>query len=224
MKPKTLLDETSPIETDPKLRDEYAQTKLIQEQLYRQFEAAGHRAVILRPGMIYGPDNLWHALLGAELGPRFLRIGSKATLPLTYVENCAAAIVDAAETLAARPDDLSGEIINIVDDNLPTQERYAELVAANVETPATISVPWPVMNAVTSLLKRANQTILGGRAKFPGIAVPDRLHARFKPLRYTNAKAKRLLGWSPRFSLEEAIERSAEIEAGATTVAITEVA
>jgi nucleoside-diphosphate-sugar epimerase len=224
IKPQTVLDETSPIESDPTLRDEYAQTKLIQEQLYRQFDAVeGHQTVILRPGMIYGPYNLWHALLGAELGPRFLRIGSKATLPLTYVENCAAAIVDGAESLAARPLEVSGEIINIVDDDLPTQEYYAELVAAKVETPATVSVPWPVMNAATSLLKKLNQSMLGGRAKFPGIAVPDRLHARFKPLRYTNTKAKRILGWSPRFSLEQAVDRSAEIEARNANQAVAEV-
>jgi len=214
MKPGTLVDEQSPIESDPKLRDEYAQTKLLQERLYQRFESAGGgRVVILRPGMIYGPDNLWHALLGAELGPRFLRIGSKATLPLTYVENCAEAIIDAAEALADRPGELTGEIINIVDDNLPTQAQYADLVAARIEIPPTISVPWPVMNAATTLLKKVNESLAGGRAKFPGIAVPDRLHARFKPLRYTNAKAKRLLGWSPRFPLEEAIARSSGIEA-----------
>ena len=213
MEPGSLLDESSPIETDPRLRDEYAQTKLIQEDLYRRFGGVeGHHSVILRPGMIYGPDNLWHALLGAELGPRFLRIGSKAVLPLTYVENCAAAIIAAAEALAERPGELSGEIINIVDDDLPTQQRYADLVAANIETPPTISIPWPVMNATTMLLKKANETLLSGRAKFPGIAVPDRLHARFKPLRYTNAKAKRLLGWSPKISLSEAVERSAAVE------------
>ena len=222
MRPDSLLDEDSPTETNPRLRDEYAQTKLIQEDLYREFDAVdGNGAVILRPGMIYGPDNLWHALLGAELGRKFLRIGSRATLPLTYVENCAEAMVNAAEVLHRQPETVQGQVINIVDDNLPSQQVYADMVAARIDTPDTISVPWPVMNAATSLLKKANQTFVDGRAKFPGIAVPDRLHARFKPLRYTNAKAKRLLGWSPRYSLADALDRSAAAEAAASSAAVS---
>ncbi len=218
-----LLTEESPLDDDPALRDEYARTKLIQERLYREFGALPDQEVtILRPGMIYGPNNLWHALLGADVGPRFLRIGRNATLPLTYVENCAQAVVDTAEALAARPDELAGEIINIVDDHLPTQQTYAEQVAARIETPPTISIPWPAMNAATTLLKKANSRLVGGRAKFPGIAVPDRLHARFKPLRYTNNKAKRLLGWTPRYSFTEALDRSVEaVRSGSTETVST---
>ena len=206
-----LVDESFPLDQAPALRDEYAQTKLIQEELYRDFGADGpNRYVIIRPGMIYGKHNLWHALLGAEFGSRFLRIGSKATLPMTYVENCAEAIVLATEKLSdsANPDSLAGEVLNIVDDQLPTQREYADAVSAKMETPPSVAVPWPVIRTAAGLLKKGNEVALEGRAKFPGIAVPDRLHARFKPLRYTNAKAKRLLGWSPRFSLDAAIDRS----------------
>ncbi len=217
LSPGALLTEESPVDTDPGLRDEYARTKLVQERLYREFSVIdGREVTILRPGMIYGADNLWHALLGAELGPRFLRIGSRATLPLTYVENCAQAILDTAEALAARPDELAGQTINVVDDDLPTQADYAEQVASRIETPPTITIPWPAMNAATTVLKEANARLLGGRAKFPGIAVPDRLHARFKPLRYSNEKARRLLGWSPRYSLSEALDRSVEAEQAKT--------
>lgn len=211
----SLLDEHSPIDTTPAGRDEYAKTKLVQEELYRDFAAGNgtgaRRCVILRPGMIYGPDNLWHALLGAEFGPRFLRIGSRATLPMTYVENCAEAIVLAAERLADPESTVDGEVINIVDDDLPTQARYAEQVASRTDVPPSVTVPWPVIRTGAEALAVVNRTLLSGRAKFPGIAVPDRLYARFKPLRYTNEKAKSLLDWSPRFGLVEAIERSLEV-------------
>ncbi len=215
----SLLDEQSPIDPTPAGRDEYARTKLVQEQLYRQFAAGNgsgrRRTVILRPGMIYGPDNLWHALLGAELGPRFLRIGSRAVLPMTYVENCAEAIILAAERLAEPSSPVDGEVINIVDDDLPTQADYAEAVATRTEVPPSITVPWPAIRTASEALAVVNRTLLSGRAKFPGIAVPDRLYARFKPLRYTNAKAKRLLDWSPRYGLIEAIERSLAAESSA---------
>lgn len=207
--PGTLITEDSPLDTTPALRDEYAQTKLIQEDLYRRFGSSpGNNHVIIRPGMIYGRDNLWHALLGAELGPLFLRIGTKATLPLTYVENCAEAMVLAAERLIEPDSIVDGEIINIVDDNLPTQQAYADLVSTVIEPPRSVPVPWPLIRTAAGVVKKSNERLLGGRAKFPGIAVPDRLHARFKPLRYTNEKAKRLLGWTPRYRLDEAVARS----------------
>ena len=211
-----LLTEESPIDLDPARRDEYAQTKLLQERLFRQWRstALDRRVVVLRPGMIYGPDNLWHALLGSELGPRYLRIGSAATLPLTYVENCADAIVDAAEKLSEDRSAVDGETINIVDDDLPTQERYVELVSEVIDAPESVTVPWPVVRAAASVVGRANEVLVGGRAKFPGIMVSERLHARFKPLRYTNEKAKRLLGWSPRYTTAEAIERSGRRDDG----------
>ncbi|MGH1489342.1 MAG: NAD-dependent epimerase/dehydratase family protein [Acidimicrobiales bacterium] len=216
-KPGTLIDEDALIDQAPALRDEYAQTKLIQEDLYRQFgEQDDNNLVILRPGMIYGANNLWHALLGAEFGPKFLKIGSRAILPMAYVENCAEAMIQAAEKLTEDPSPINGQVINIVDDNLPTQERYAELVSAKMETPPSIALPWPVVKAAAGMLKKGNEVVLNGRAKFPGIAVSARLHARFKPLRYTNQRAKELLGWSPRHDLASAIDRSiAAQQAGA---------
>ncbi|MGI9616401.1 MAG: NAD-dependent epimerase/dehydratase family protein [Acidimicrobiales bacterium] len=210
-----LVTEDSPIDETPARRDEYAQTKLLQEKLYRRFGSADH-VVILRPGMIYGRGNLWHALLGADIGPRFVKIGSRAVLPLTYVENCALAFVLAAEGLATDPSTVDGEVINIVDDDLPTQHDYAAAVEAATETPPSRSVPWPVVNTMASLLDRGNHLFLDGRAKLPGIAIPDRLHARFKPLSYTNEKAKRLLGWTPTVGLADAIERSVGVDPALT--------
>ena len=120
---ETVLDENSPLIENPLNRDAYAQTKLIQEEMIREFEQEHDATVtILRPGMIYGREAIWHALLGGALGEkRWLKIGGKSTLPMTYVENCAEAI---AQALTAEP--AFGRTINIVDDELPTQQRYIE--------------------------------------------------------------------------------------------------
>ncbi len=206
----TLLDETAPIDIDPEGRDEYAQTKLLQEELYRDFGLVPeNRTVILRPGMIYGAGELWHALLGAELGPLFVRIGHGGPMPMVYVENAAEAMILAAEALARDHSPVDGQVINLVDDDLPTQQQYVDAVGAVAEAPRTVGVAWPVMRAAARFLEEGNKLMVGGRAKFPGIVVPDKLHGRFKPLRYTNAKAKDLLGWEPRYDLAEAVRRSA---------------
>lgn len=205
-----LVDETSPTVSRPD-RDEYTETKHLQEQLYRAFaEDDDHHVVILRPGMIYGPHELWHALLGSPMGPKFLRIGSKSTLPMTYVENCAEAMVAAAER--AEHDAVDGQIINVVDDDLPTQDEYVAALQRLTDTPESVTIPWVIWRSGAALAQKTNDLVFDGRAKMPGLLVPRRLDARFKPLTYTNAKAKRLLDWSPTYRLPDALTRSLEVE------------
>jgi nucleoside-diphosphate-sugar epimerase len=120
MKPRawSVIDEESQVERDALERDGYAHTKLVQERIVR--EAAGKNGwelVVIRPGMIYGRDNLWNAFCGLEAGSRlWLRTGTFAKLALTYVENVAEAIVMAAEVKGA-----AGQTLNVVDDDLPSR-------------------------------------------------------------------------------------------------------
>ncbi|MBW4420226.1 MAG: NAD(P)-dependent oxidoreductase [Myxacorys californica WJT36-NPBG1] len=202
----TLVTENAPIESHPLERDEYAQTKLLQEQLVRDFEKTHNASVtVIRPGMVYGRDYLWNACLGAELTDTlWLRIGARATMPMTYVENCAEAIV-----LAVEKDAAIAQILNVVDDNLPTQRDFAKKLLKQMTVPAKlIPVNWTLMNSFTWVLLYYNRIFLKGKAKFPGIFVPAKLQARFKPLQYTNAHAKAVLEWTPKYSLDEAFERS----------------
>jgi nucleoside-diphosphate-sugar epimerase len=204
----TLLDENFPIENNPLIRDEYAQTKLIQEKLYREFEShQSGQVTIFRPGMIYGRNNLWNPCLGAEFGKTFLRVGG-GMMPLTYVENCAEAIV-----LALVHPLSIGETINIVDDNLPTKQVFSQLLLnKDVNSPELRSINWTIAKSIADLAWFVNKTFLQGKAKMPGVLVPAKMQARFKPFRYSNSKAKDLLNWEPRYSLEMAIDRSLSSE------------
>ncbi|MEL6939649.1 MAG: NAD(P)-dependent oxidoreductase [Cyanobacteria bacterium J06598_1] len=206
MRSGSTLDESSPLVKVPAWRDEYAQTKLLQEKLVRDFARSQSGLVtILRPGVIYGQDNLWTARLGASLGEgSWLRIGAYSRLPLSYVENCADAIVMAAEQEAA-----IGQTINVFDDHPPTQREYAKALLAQVPNPPKfVPVNWTVMRLIGNLAWAVNQRLLGGNAKLPGVLIPARLHARFKSLKYSNQKLKQCLGWAPRFGMEAAIARS----------------
>ncbi|MGF1479057.1 MAG: NAD-dependent epimerase/dehydratase family protein [Cyanophyceae cyanobacterium] len=208
--PGTTIREESPLESVPQHRDVYAQTKLLQEQLVRHFEHQGGQVTILRPGIVYGRDRLWNAYLGAKARNLWLRIGTDAQVPLIYVENCAEAVVLAADSEAA-----IGKTINLVDDELPTQQEYAAKVMQHLPSkPRTISISWGAMNALAGTVDWCNRRLLGGRAKLPGILVPARLHARFKPLRYDNTQAKRTLNWQPQYALDSALERCSRAELG----------
>jgi len=187
-------------------RDDYAQTKLLQEQLIlEQQEKSGWRVTIVRPGVIYGRDNVWTARLGAcGAGQTWIRIGMWAQLPLVYVENCAEALV-----LAAESKDAIGQIFNCVDDNPPRQHQYAKAIRKRLTAKPSrvIFIPWRAVWLLGWCAMFINSTIFKGRAKLPSVLVPDRLEARFKPLKFDNHKIKTTIGWSSRYSLGEALDR-----------------
>ncbi|MFI4860289.1 MAG: NAD-dependent epimerase/dehydratase family protein [Phycisphaerales bacterium JB063] len=214
MRPRSgrVVDEDFPLEPDPDARDEYAKTKLLQEQMVRDHaESTGMSLTVIRPGVIYGADNLPNGWTGQQLGEkRWVRIGANAQVPLTYVEHCAEAHV-----LAAVKDEAVGRTYNIVDADPPTQRRYIKLLQKKfVPRPRVFPVNWTLARSVARLGWLFNRVFLGGRAKVPSILVPCRLHARAKPYRYNTQRPTQELGWSMRWSLEEAVDRALQIERG----------
>ena len=197
-----IINEDSAIEANPAQRDGYTQTKLIQEQRVRAFGRTG-RVTILRPSMIYGRDHLWNAHLGIKAGDRlWLQIGANGWMPITYVENCAEAIVLATQDKAI------GQTLNIVDDKLPSQSAYIRHLAEQTSPPPkTMMINWTVLQPLANAAAQIN-TVFRSKLKVPGLLVPARLAARFKPFRYANDRAKQILGWQPRYSFVEAVDRS----------------
>lgn len=200
------LDETTPLEPDAARRDAYTATKLIQEQLVRQAcAAAGVGLVTLRPGAIYGPGKDWGFGVGLRLGPLGLVFAPRSTMRLTYVDNCAAAVVAALVAPVGAPG--PAEIVaNIVDDDLPSHSTYFRMCrTAGADTGAFVPVPWFVVKAFGGVLRLANARLWRGRAKFPEFADLRRQQARWKPLAYPNAHARLTLGWSPTVHLVDGV-------------------
>ncbi|MDO9383489.1 MAG: NAD(P)-dependent oxidoreductase [Hyphomicrobiaceae bacterium] len=202
--PYAVLDEATPLEANPAARDAYGQTKLLQESLIREFGRHPRSQVtILRPGIVYGRDNLWNAHLGVNLPARFyLRIGRDAPLPLIYVANCAEAVRRALEQ-----EEAIGATINLVDDAQPTRGEFIARISA-LQDPAPVILPfsWSALLQAARIATFANNVLAGGRLRLPGVLVPERVCARYKPLRYSNARAKQVLNWSPRFTLDAALK------------------
>lgn len=200
------LDESSPLEAEPLNRDAYAQTKLVQEQIVREAAADGALDLtVIRPGAVYGPGNLWDGGLGLKLGARAgLTIGPSAPLKLVFVEHCAEAMVLAAESERA-----IGATINLVDDDLPTQRQFAAAIRrAGGHVPRSVPLPYVAAAATAATAAWIDQRFLNGRGKYPELLVPRRIAARYKPLHYANRAAKELLGWRPRYTLDQALLRS----------------
>lgn len=206
-----LLDETAPIEDRPLDRDEYAQVKLLQERLVTEWSAAtvDRELTVLRPGLIYGPDELWHALLGVELIPSlWLGAGARTTLPLAWVENVADAFAAAAHKHPLAP-----VTANVVDDRLPTARQYARAVRPLVrDAPRVARLGYSGMRALIALGDLADRHMLGGRLKLPAGLSSAPFEARFRPLRYSNTLAKQSLGWQPRLEFPDTLGRIARAD------------
>lgn len=203
----SLLDENSPVFSDPDTQGPYARVKLLQENQFRAFGKGGGEVCILRPGIIFGADNLSHSAFGRWLGSGiFLRMGPPAAeLPLTYIDNCADAVVAAALTPSA-----AGTLVDIVDDALPARSRFVtELTRLSGRPVHSIPVPMWVLELAAGAFAgaRALASLLGKKLRGPVLLTPDGQNVYFKPLRYSNALAKAALAWTPRISIDEALAR-----------------
>jgi nucleoside-diphosphate-sugar epimerase len=202
------LDESSVIEAHPERRDAYTTTKLLQEQMVRDACAAsGTELVVIRPGAIYGPNKDWgHGIAMNVPGGLGLVFAPRSRMRLTYVDNCAEAIVAALTAPAA-----AGRTVNVVDDEDPTFLEYAKACRrAGAAVPRLVPVPWRAVTAFGGVVALVDRWFFGGKAKLPEFGHRPRQDAHWKPLRYPNTTAKSVLGWSPRVGLLEGIRATVD--------------
>lgn len=196
-----VVDERTPLEPHPRRRDPYAQSKLRQELLFEEYrQRHGLPLVVLRPGVIYGPGG---GAISSRVGLRFpglfLHFGGDNLLPLTYVENCAEAIV-----LAGRSPASTGQIYNVHDDELVTCRQYLQRYRREVEPLRAISLPYPAVRLASVLVERYHHH---SRGQLPAFLTPYKAAATWKGNRFDNRKLKSL-GWRPAVSTEEGLART----------------
>jgi nucleoside-diphosphate-sugar epimerase len=199
------VDEKSPVHVGGRGAQPYAQVKTLQEQITRDWAArTGCELIVVRPGPVYGRNNVWTNRIGQSFGRIWLGVGSRSEVPATFVENCADAIV----YLASFPDAI-GQTYNILDAERPKQVEYRRLAASvQPSRPRILRVPWRVARASAAVVDRLNSR----RAlplRLPGFVDPAVLDTRNRPLKYSNAKLA-ATGWRQPFSLSEAFERLSE--------------
>lgn len=206
----TLLDENTPLERRPERRDAYTTTKLVQEQLVREaFSDRPDALVVVRPGAIFGPGKHWDHGLALTLGTRLgVLFAPRSTMRLTSVGNCADAI--AAALVSPRA---GGTTVNIVDDVLPSHREFLRMCRSQgAEVPTTVAVPWWMVAAIGRLTDWIDRRLCGGRAHLPEFLDRTRQQARWKPLAYTNDRARAVLGWSPGTTLGQAVAAMVDAE------------
>jgi nucleoside-diphosphate-sugar epimerase len=197
-----LLEESCPVEEHGDRRgDAYCFAKYKQEQLLAEYhQNFGIPYVVVRPGSVYGPKS--QAIVGRvgiDTFGVFLHLGGSNTIPFTYVDNCADAIV-----LAGLVRGVDGEVFNVVDDDLPSSREFMRGYKKNVRGFKSIYVPHAVSYALCYLWEKYSQWS-GGQV--PLAFNRRRWHAYWKKTSYSNEKLKARLGWAPRVSTSEGLQR-----------------
>jgi nucleoside-diphosphate-sugar epimerase len=183
----------------PERRDPYSFAKHRQEALgWKYHREAGLPLVVVRPGPIFGPGQpILVGRVGLNLFGLFLHLGGGNTIPLTHVDNCADAVVKAGLV-----PDIEGEVFCIVDDCLPTSRQLLRQYRRQVAPVPFVRVPFVLLRQLARLNASYSRRTNG---HLPPVFTPYKVDAMWKGQRYSNDKAKRLLGWTPHIPMEEAL-------------------
>lgn len=191
LRPGATLDETCPVDPHGERRDPYTFSKIRQEEVaWLAYRERGLPLVVVRPGVIYGPGrSLLTSRVGLKLGGLVIRMGGGQLLPYTHVENCAAAILQAGIV-----EGMEGQVLNIVDDDLPTGRRILKYMKANGTQVRQVWIPRPLIGPLARFYEAYSNWSEG---QLPPVLTRYTASSIWKSLRYSNCKAKHLLSWSP---------------------------
>ncbi len=206
-------DETTP--PDMTGLDGYTRTKAEAEVVVNEhIKSRGLRAVILRPGFIYGPGErhsvprVMQKFAAGKM--KFIGKGDKV-LNNIYVGNLADAIL-----LAMNNDAALGETFNIRDQRLVTREEYINTIADYLGKPHPKHVPEWVARALVGPIETL--------AKLRGVQqAPFLTKATIKfmtlNLDYSIAKAQRILNYQPKVDFREGMLETLDYATGKRRVA-----
>jgi len=196
-----LLDESCPLEDAPRERfDAYGFGKLKQEDLVKEYGRKYKLPyVIVRPGYVFGPGKReLSGRIGIGTFGFFIQVNGSHSLPLTFVDNCAEAIV-----LAGLKANVDGEIFNVVDDELLTCRQFLDAYKKKVKSFRSIRIPYFAGYGLCSLWEKYSKW---SKNQLPPAFNGRRCAAEWKGNRYSNQKLKDQLDWKPRVSMEKAME------------------
>jgi len=199
---RNVLDESCPVEQHPEKRgDAYCYGKLKQDELVMSYgQQFGIRYVIVRPGYVYGPGKqAISGRVGIDTFGFFLHLGGSNKIPLTYVDNCAEAIA-----LAGLKKGIDGQVLNIVDDELPSSRQFLRLYKKNVRQFRSFYLPHFLSYAFCWLWEWYSNWSEG---QLPPAFNRRRWYVDWKSTHYSNDKLKMLVGWSPKIRLAEGLQR-----------------
>ena len=99
---------------------------------------------------------------------------------------------------------VDGEVFNVVDDDLPSSRRFLRLYKNHVARVKSLYVPHIVSHALCYLWEKYSEWSEG---QLPPAFNRGHWHANWKKTEYSNAKLRSRLGWTPKVSTAEGLQR-----------------
>jgi nucleoside-diphosphate-sugar epimerase len=183
----------------------YCITKAEAEDLVNRFHREkGLPTLIIRPGNVFGPKDRTTFLKMAELLEKgqmvYINGGRPLTCP-TYIENLIDAIL-----LAVRRKDTVGETFIITDGLEITWKEYTDKIAEKLGVSRPhFSIPYPLAYSAGAICEAILKLF---RSEKPPIITRYRIANAGKDYHFSIEKARTKLGYQPRVSLDEALERT----------------
>lgn len=184
----------------------YAQTKLDAEAELRRVAATGTLPfVVVRPATVYGPRSV--SVVGEiaqalRAGNMLLVDGGRHDAGLCYVGNVLDLVLLALEHPAA-----VAQTFNATDGVAVTWRRFTDDLARGIGArPARLTLPYPVAHALGTAMEHGYR----GLRRATGLSTRPLLSRQAVQVigrnqSFSNAKARELLGWSPRVGYEQGL-------------------
>jgi nucleoside-diphosphate-sugar epimerase len=171
---------------------------LKQEEIVRDYgKKRGLPFVILRPGAVFGPGKPdISGRVGINTFGFFIHLGGSNELPLTFVDNCADAIV-----LAGLKPGVDGEIFNVIDDERLTSREFL-CACKQAKNFFSIWIPYPLVRFGCALWENYSKRSKG---QLPPVFNRRRCAAEWKGNHYSNEKLHQRLGWKPKITMADAM-------------------
>jgi nucleoside-diphosphate-sugar epimerase/predicted dehydrogenase len=190
-----VVTEDWPVEPSPTKRGAYTQAKTEAEKIVRDAVRDRHlRAVLLRPGRVFGPGmTLLTPEVARRVGNLFVILGDGTReLPLVYVEDLVNAIV-----LAAEKSRFDGSVIHIVDRAHITQNQLVrDFILQNAKKAKVLHLPVTVLYSLALCLEVLSKVL--------NRSVPlsvYRVRSALARMRFDCSRAERQIGWQPRVGI-----------------------
>jgi predicted dehydrogenase/nucleoside-diphosphate-sugar epimerase len=201
-----VITEDWPVEPSPSKRGAYTQSKTAAEKIVRDAVRGRHlRAVLLRPGRVFGPGmTLLTPEVARKIGNSFVILGDGTReLPLVYVEDVIDAIVLAAET-----SEFDGSVFHIVDRTHITQNQVVHYYSSkNAKKAKVIHVPVAVAYSLALGLELLSKIL-----RRPVPLSIYRVRSALARMKFDCSRAENDLGWRPRVGVASGLQETMAAE------------
>ena len=198
---------TAEIEPLPQTHlDAYSQTKLEADLLAQEYQKKHDiPLVILRPGFVYGPRDrtvLPKLIQRMTHGKVHYLGGDRRALNTIFVGNLMDAIF-----LAAEKPEAVGQVYNLTDGEFVSKRRFFEAVADGMGLPRSKQIlpRWLAAIVVRQLERQMRRAIAKGKNP---LLTPAQFKFLLLNLDFSIEKAKRELGYRPRFTFDQGMSET----------------